>query len=379
MAGHRGAPALGGAVLLLALAAIISGTAPAASAPGVEMGQQGLTEPHRQDDPEACLACHADPTLTLALPSGEILSLFISPEALERSLHEQIGISCDSCHPQITGYPHPEIEFATRRDLTRSLYLTCRTCHSTNYDRTMDSMHAQAASAGQMEAPVCTDCHGAHDIQPPDVPRALISETCGQCHTRIFHDYRDSVHGSALIQADNPDVPVCTDCHGVHDIPDPRTAQFRIESPELCAGCHADAELMQKYGLSSEVYNLYRVSWHGVDVSVYKSHWPGIWHESAVCTDCHGVHDIRSAEDPGSKVHSANLLQTCQQCHPKAGPNWTGAWTGHNPISRERTPFVFYTQAFYRAFTPAVLIPTGIYLLLQITRGLVDRVRRNLP
>jgi hypothetical protein len=73
------------------------------------------------------------------------------------------------------------------------------------------------------------------------------------------------------------------------------------------------------------------------------------------------------------------LLQTCQQCHPNAGPNWTGAWTGHNPVSRERTPFVFYTQAFYRSFTPVVLIPTGIYLSLQILRGLVDRVRRNLP
>lgn len=394
MAAHRGAPALSGALLLLALAASMSGTAPAASAPGVEMAlpalgsansnrqaapQQGLTGLRRQDDPEACLSCHADSSLALTLPSGENLSLFISPEAFSRSVHEQIGISCDSCHPQITGYPHPVIDFATRRDLTRSLYLACRTCHSTHYDRTLDSMHAQAAAAGQIEAPVCTDCHGAHDIQLPDEPRSRISETCGQCHTGIFQDYRGSVHGSALIQADNPDVPVCTDCHGVHDIPDPRTAQFRIESPELCAGCHANPELMEKYGLSSEVYNLYSVSWHGVDVSVYKSNWPGIWHESAVCTDCHGVHDIRSAEDPGSKVHSANLLQTCQQCHPNAGPNWTGAWTGHNPVSRERTPFVFYTQAFYRSFTPVVLIPTGIYLSLQILRGLVDRVRRNLP
>jgi len=335
--------------------------------------------PQPQADSQDCLSCHGDPALALSLPSGETLSLFISPEALAQSEHERLGISCDSCHPNITGYPHPAAEFATRRELTHSLYLTCRTCHSANYERTLDSMHAQAAAAGRSEAPVCTDCHGAHDVRPPDEPRSLISETCGQCHTTIFQQYRDSVHGKALMRGGNPDVPVCTDCHGVHNIPDPRTAQFRIQSPELCAGCHADPQLMRKYGLSAEVYQLYSVSWHGVDVGVYKSHWPGIWHESAVCTDCHGVHDIRTAQDPASRVNPDKLLGTCRQCHPTAGPNWTGAWTGHDPVSRERTPFVFYTQAFYRSFTPAVLIPAALYLALQILRALAARIRRSLP
>ena len=62
-----------------------------------------------------------------------------------------------------------------------------------------------------------------------------------------------------------------------------------------------NAELMDKYGLPSDVYNLYKLSWHGVDVSVYKSRWPTIWHDSAVCTDCHGVHDILQTGDPQSQ------------------------------------------------------------------------------
>jgi predicted CXXCH cytochrome family protein len=345
----------------------------------VQAPQPDARLPEPQANSQACLDCHGDPALAVTLPSGETLPLFISPEALAQSVHERLGIGCDSCHPDITGYPHPAVEFATRRELTRSLYLTCRTCHSANYERTLDSMHAQAAAAGQSQAPVCTDCHGAHDVRPPDEPRSLISETCGQCHTAIFAQYRNSVHGEALIRGGNPEVPVCTDCHGVHNIPDPRTAQFRIQSPELCAGCHADPALMGKYGLSAEVYQLYTVSWHGVDVVVYKSHWPGIWHESAVCTDCHGVHDIRAAQDPASRVNPDNLLGTCRQCHPIAGPNWTGAWIGHDPVSRERTPFVFYTQAFYRSFTPAVLIPAAVYLTLQVIRALVARIRRSLP
>ena len=330
------------------------------------------------DIPGDCLECHGDTGLTLTLPSGENLSLFISEESLEQSVHEQVGISCDSCHPDITGYPHPEIEYETRRELSRSLYMSCQLCHSNKYEDTLDSIHAEIAQQGRLEAPVCTDCHGAHDIQDPDSPRSKVSLTCGQCHTEIADDYRASVHGAALVDLENPDVPICTDCHGVHNIQDPRTAQFRIESPEMCAYCHDDPEIMEEYNLT-DVYDIYSLSWHGVDVSVYKANWPNIWHESAVCTDCHGVHAIFPATSPRSKVHPDNLLATCQECHPDAGPNWTGAWTGHQEISLARTPLVFYTQAFYDSFVPFVLIISAAYVLLRIVRATVDRVRRNLP
>ena len=325
-----------------------------------------------------CLSCHAQPGLTMTLPSGEVLSLTITAEALRGSVHSPLGIECRACHTQITTYPHPSIDYATRRELSRGLYQACEKCHADNYSKTLDSMHARAATAGNLEAPVCTDCHGAHDVHPPDQPRSHISEICGRCHTQIYSDYADSVHGAALLQEGNPDVPVCTDCHGVHNIQDPRTAQFRVDTPELCAGCHADAELMGRYGLSADVYSLYSLSWHGVDVSVYRAKWPTIWHESAVCTDCHGVHDIRRTDDPASRVNPRNLLTTCRQCHPDAGPNWTGAWTGHNRVSLERTPFVFYTQAFYGDFVNFVLGLSAVYVLLQILRATVDRIRTAL-
>jgi hypothetical protein len=328
--------------------------------------------------PEECLVCHGDSNLTYTLPSGEELSLYISSDALDRSIHEQLGISCDSCHPQISGYPHSEIDYKTRRELSRTLYHACEVCHANNYEETLDSIHAEMAGAGRPEAPVCTDCHGAHDIQDPDDPRSKVSLTCGQCHSQIAAEYRDSVHGAALVDLDNPDVPVCTDCHGVHNIQDPRTAQFRIESPEMCAYCHDDPAIMEKYGLA-DVYDIYSLSWHGVDVSVYKANWPNVWHESAVCTDCHGVHDILPPSDPRSMVNPDNLLATCRKCHPDAGPNWTGAWTGHNEISLAKTPLVYYTRAFYDSFVPFVLILSAAYVFLQIIRATVDRVRRNLP
>lgn len=332
----------------------------------------------QQDTEEYCLSCHEDPAISTTLPDGETLALYISPEKHQQSIHSPIGIECRACHTEISTYPHPTIEYKSKRELSRAYYLVCQKCHSENYDETMDSMHEQVAEEGNLDAPVCTDCHGAHYVRSPDSPRALISNTCGNCHTDIFNNYKDSIHGSALIQEENPDVPVCTDCHGVHNIHDPRTARFRIESPELCAHCHADPDLMDKYGLSADVYNIYNLSWHGVDVTVYKANWPTIWHESAVCTDCHGIHDIRKTHDPVSKVNPNNLLKTCKECHPNAGANWTGSWTGHNQVSLERTPFVFYTQVFYSSLTPFVLTMSVLYVLLQIFRSLVGYVRRSI-
>lgn len=336
-------------------------------------------EPSAQETEKYCLSCHDNPDLNITLPSGEVLSLFISQDVISHSVHSPMGIECEACHTNITTYPHPEITFQTARELSLSYYQACQKCHSSNYEKTLDSMHATVAASGNQDAPVCTVCHGAHNVRPPDEPRALISETCSKCHGDIVEVYKNSVHGKALIDENNPDVPVCTDCHGVHNIQDPRTNEFRVQSPEMCADCHANQELMSKYGLSSDVYSIYKTSWHGVDVSVYKARWPNIWHDSAVCTDCHGIHNIFDTEDPNSMVNPANLLATCQQCHPGVGPNWTDSWTGHNEISLERTPALFYVERFYSSFTPFVLWLSIIYVALQAIRSIVDRVRSSLP
>ena len=331
-----------------------------------------------QETEAYCLSCHSNPDLTLTLPSGEVLPLYIDSAKLQGSIHSPLGIECEACHTDIKTYPHPEINYQSKRELARSYYQACEKCHSAQYNKTLDSMHAQVATGGNLEAPVCTDCHGSHYVTAPDEPRSTVSQTCGHCHMEVYDAYKLSIHGDALINDDNRDVPVCTDCHGVHNIQDPRTAQFRVAEPELCAGCHANAELMDKYGLSSDVYNLYKTSWHGVDVSVYEAKWPTIWHETAVCSDCHGIHNILPADNPASTVNPNNLLATCQKCHPEVSSNWTGAWTGHYEISLERNPFVYYVDQFYSTLVPAVLWITAIYVLLQIIRNTVARARRSM-
>jgi predicted CXXCH cytochrome family protein len=349
-----------------------------AFAAAVLQQKSALADEPQQETEKYCLSCHSNPDLKMTLPSGEEVPLTITDEMLQNSVHHAAGIECQACHTNITTYPHPPINFANRREMSVAYYQACQKCHQVNYEKAQDSIHGQQVAAGNEKAPLCTDCHGAHDIQPPDQPRAKISTTCGQCHTEINQEYAHSIHGKALLGEDNPDVPVCTDCHGVHNIQDPRTAQFRVETPDLCARCHANKELMDKYGLSSDVYDLYSLSWHGVDVNVYKANWQTTWHTSAVCTDCHGTHNILPKDDPASMVNPNNLLATCQKCHPGVGPNWTGAWVGHNRIDQQRTPTLYYTEQFYSIFTPVVLLMSAIYVILQIIRATVGRVRRSL-
>lgn len=331
-----------------------------------------------QQTEEYCLKCHSEPNLKMTLPDGEDVALFIDASKLQTSVHSSNGIECEACHTNITTYPHPATDYQTRRQLTREYYSACQKCHPDNYERTLDSMHAQAAAEGNLDAPVCTDCHGSHYVQPPDEPRTLIPATCGNCHTQEYSIYQSSVHGNALAQESNPDVPVCTTCHGVHNIQNPLTPQFRVAEPDLCASCHANQQMMSKYGLSADVYSLYSLSWHGIDVSVYQARWPTIQHTSAICTDCHGIHNILKPSDPSSTVNPQNLLATCQKCHPGVGPNWTGAWTGHYKVSLARTPFLFYVDSFYSIFTPLILGVCGLYVVLQFIRFMVDRVRRSL-
>lgn len=77
-------------------------------------------------------------------------------------------------------------------------------------------------------------------------------------------------------------------------------------------------------------------------------------------------------------VNPEHLLSTCQQCHEDVGPNWTGAWTGHNEISLERTPYLFYVNNFYKTFTYLVLGLSVVYVVLQIIRNTVNRARRSM-
>jgi predicted CXXCH cytochrome family protein len=329
--------------------------------------------PPFQDGDAACLACHKRPNLVDDLPSGEVWSLHIDPLAYQASIHTQEGITCNDCHPQISDYPHPPRTITSRRFYQLEQYQSCRECHQDIYEAALDSIHATELASGNWEAAICTDCHGAHDTTPANEPRPKIPQTCSRCHSGINNEYVDSVHGAALIDEANTDVPTCIDCHGVHHQEDPRTASFRLHSPELCARCHADPALMEKYDISTHVFETYVADFHGTTVTLFERRSPDLPTNKAVCYDCHGVHNMKKADDPQSQVIRENLLQTCQKCHPEATENFSASWLSHYEPDLQKHPIVYLVDLFYKIMIPAVLGFMGVFVIADLGSRLIHR------
>jgi hypothetical protein len=325
---------------------------------------------------QLCLGCHSNPARQIKAANGEIVSLYVDPAAFKTSVHGAKNVACVTCHTQISGYPHREYKPSDRRQVTLDLYQSCKQCHGDNYQKSLDSVHQRALASGNRLGAVCTDCHGAHDVRPPDQPRWRIAQTCSKCHGAIFGQYKDSVHGSAL-QQDNPDVPACVDCHGVHNIPDPMTQAFRLKSPtEMCGKCHTDAKRMSKYNLSTNVLNSYAADFHGTTVEIFQKQSPDQATNKPVCFDCHGVHDIASSKDPrGGLAIQSNLLKTCQKCHPDASTaSFTASWLSHYEPSPAKYPIVYYVTLFYNILVPSVLGLLGLLVVLDAVRRIRNRV-----
>jgi hypothetical protein len=320
---------------------------------------------------ETCLGCHGTPGLSMQLENGETLDLYVDPEAYAASIHGQDGYACVQCHTNLGEYPHPEFKATDVRDATLQLTGVCDRCHSGQYTLTMDSVHAAAQAEGKREAAVCSDCHGSHTVQQWTdretgklLPQARLNIplTCAKCHNAIYQKYVNSVHGAALTEEANTDVPTCIDCHGVHNIGNPTTAAFRLNSPQLCATCHTNPELMDKYGISTDVLNTYVSDFHGTTVTLFEKQSPDAQTNKPVCYDCHGVHDISKVDDPHTGLEmQENLLARCKVCHPDATSNFPSAWMSHYIPSASNFPAVYYVNLFYSLFIPGVL---GFMLVL---------------
>ena len=361
-----------GVVILLTTAVLFNAT-PVAAAPRLQ---------DEKPPDETCLACHQQEGMTAQI-GGQPLPITIDPEHFEASVHGSENVACVDCHTNITGFPHPEVTASSPRDFSLELYPTCEQCHNEQYQKVLDSVHQKALAAGNTNAAVCSDCHNPH-TQPritdqatgellPEA-RVAVPQTCAKCHSTIYDTYAKSVHGMVLTEGD-PNVPTCTDCHGVHNIQNPQTNSFRNSIPALCAKCHTDEHLMSQYGISTNVLDTYVADFHGTTVQMFEKQYPDQPTNKPVCTDCHGVHDILRPDDPTAGIaFKRNLLVKCQQCHPDATTEtFTDAWLGHYEPSPKAFPIVYYVNLFYLLFIPAVLGGMLFFVLTDVYRRFIAR------
>ncbi len=334
-----------------------------------------------------CLDCHGQPIEPYALENGDALDMYVDPAWHQNSVHGQEGYACVQCHTDVGEYPHPAWQAADRRDATLKLNNVCSTCHEHQFALAEDDVHASAQRSGIREAAVCVDCHTAHEVRRLTDPkthkllpetRQWIPERCALCHNAIYQKYKDSVHGAALLQENNSDVPTCIDCHGVHNISNPTTAFFRLRSPDICAKCHTDERIMGKYGINTNVLNTYVADFHGSTVAIFEKTAPNAPVNKAVCYDCHGIHDIARPDDPQKGLQiKENLLARCQNCHPDATTDFPDAWLSHYTPSPDKYPVVYYVNLFYKFFIPGVLVPMAVLVLADVSRGAINRRRRR--
>jgi Cytochrome c552. len=145
---------------------------------------------------------------------------------------------------------------------------------------------------------------------------------CFNCHTRIDNTQHDiatawqaSVHGQAGV--------TCADCHGgdpksdevtvaMSDAAGYRGVPSRAETVALCGTCHSDVDRMRQYQIPTDQYSKYKSSVHGQQLLAKGDS------RVAICTDCHGVHDVKKASDPTAKVYPLNVPALCASCHADA-------------------------------------------------------------
>jgi cytochrome b subunit of formate dehydrogenase len=270
---------------------------------------------------DTCLGCHGNEGFAMPGVDGQMRQLHVIKDKFGNSVHGKRA--CQECHTDITEIPH-------KTGVTHKV--SCVTCHEALWDaakaenktkenerlgvvvqqidKYMKSIHARPNKEDQSRTnATCYNCHAPHYVYAKGSPeraewRLSVPNACGKCHAKERELYATSVHGKAVLNDANPVAAICSDCHTTHDVEDPAMDSTRLAITKNCGGCHAES------------LKTYTETYHGQINKLGYAY-------TAKCFDCHGSHTIQRVDDPKSKVHPNNRLQTCQQCHTGATQGFT--------------------------------------------------------
>ena len=270
-----------------------------------------------------CEDCHAQGVESESTPvfSGSLQG--VAPPPIEHPEAEGIN-TCFECHVEL-GDDHTVTAEDWRKSVHGKAEVGCADCHGGD-PRTDEMNLSMTPDAGYLGAP----------------RRAIIPEICGGCHSDVermrqynlptdqYAKYVESVHGAKIKEGDTQ-VAICSDCHGSHDVKkasDPAADVYPLNIPALCAQCHADAELMEPYGIPTDQYDLYKESIHG-QVLLNEQYL-----QAPNCTSCHGSHDAAPPDSKEvinvcGKCHTATEDYYFQSLHSRLGDNGPKCWTCH--------------------------------------------------
>ncbi len=177
----------------------------------------------------------------------------------------------------------------------------------------------------------CVDCHGHHgilavkDSNSPVYPRN-VAETCSRCHSdaklmagRTYHgqplghdqydQWKQSVHGRAMLEKGDLSAATCNSCHGNHGALPPGINSVA----NACGACHGKIAT-----LFAETQMKHKFEDSGL---------PG-------CATCHGKHKI---SQPSDKMLGMADAAVCSRCHNPENPQFGATVAGANVAQKMRS------------------------------------------
>ncbi|HZW83823.1 MAG TPA: cytochrome c3 family protein [Candidatus Deferrimicrobium sp.] len=146
----------------------------------------------------------------------------------------------------------------------------------------------------------------------------------------------------------------------------------------LCTDCHGSHDILTKTNSESMVNGQ-----KSVETCVkchehkYKETYEESFHgrsvflgssKSATCVSCHGSHSILGPEEPTSMVNKANISQTCAQCHLNASKGFSQG-TEHAEMKGEGPGAVkYWTLKFFTWLTIIVFALLIVHIEIELWR-----------
>lgn len=298
----------------------------------------------------SCVECHTSQGGT----SADIVKQHQS------SIHASRGVSCVDCHG---GDPtkqakdeamSPAAGFVANLK-TQNIPALCASCHANvslmrqydiptdQYAQYTESVHGQKLAQGDVNVATCWVCHDGHATKEVKDPAAgvysqNVPALCGSCHsntqlmkpygipTNQYDLYKQSVHGIALLQKQDPRAPSCATCHGTHGAAPPGFS----EVANVCGSCHSAT---QDYYLKS----------------VHANNAPG----TPKCVTCHGRYDVGPASEA---MFIGTDPKQCGSCHPAGSPQAAKVQSIDDALTASAKAYDDATNAIQRASGTGLIV-----------------------
>ncbi len=363
-----------------------------------------------------CLGCHSQKNIKASIDGH---SLYVDYTEIKDSRHA--NISCSQCHSEVSPSHNRPCDSITQK-------VDCTSCHAEVGEQYQLSTHGKLKAKNDPNAPVCSECHGTHNVLGRSNPLSPIfplniPALCAQCHREgesaairykgtefnIIKNYTESIHGKGLMKSGLTVTATCTDCHTAHrELPhsDSLSSVNPANIPSTCGHCHHGIQEQFEKSIHSPkvtktdmklptcedchtAHKIIRTDSEGFKLKIMDQ--CGRCHEeiaktyfdtyhgkvsqlgytkTAKCYDCHGAHDIMPVENPVSHLNRKNIVETCKKCHTNANKQFAGYFTHATHHDPEKYPWLFWTFWGMTGLLLFTFVIAGVHTILWLPRSL---------